>query len=374
MAKIGNVPNEGSQQSATQSIAKIRDTSRNRLQRLGALYSEKDDLSSPIHRTEANFHADSKDETDLDGNMHKPKHRFGKLAALASTINQWEDDTSHHSITAATAVTEVLKVPPPKPELPSRGRMRPEGQLKAQAPQPPKAQETKSPKKPAPKSPKPQAPKSPKNQEKDHKTKQLKWDPKVLNSLEAQGFQRRESSTVKVSYDFKPDNENKIDDNPIKTSDNNKEERRVVGKLDTTKFNVMAASNNLENKCQQMEKKVPAVKTGIVSGRAAVFEAQAQANQQQQKPQKDPTELTLKERMKLFEKNKGEALVPKAAFGMAPPISKILQDSHNKKEDHNKGKPAGEKYKINLLSKENTQIYLIFNTIYVNGLLIFLMF
>ncbi|XP_073844612.1 anillin, actin binding protein [Musca autumnalis] len=362
MAKIGNIASEGSQRSVANNnnepVAKIRDTSRNRLQRLGALYSDKDDLSSPIHRTEANFHADNKDETDLDNQLHKPKQRFCKLAALASTINQWEDDTSHHHI--ITPTTELPKVPPPKPDLPSRGRLRAEASHgKGQAPQPPKEQTPpptkevapqppkqqapkspkaqKSPKHSAPKSPKNLAPKSPK--EKEQKTKQLKWDPKVLNSLEAQGFQRRESSTVKVLYDFKQDEEMKEEEEPqtmtvSKPVENTKEEKRVVGKLDTTKFNVLAA-NSQEKKPPVAEKKIPTVKAGTVSGRAAIFEAQAN-QQQQQKPQKDPTELSLKERMKLFEKNKGEALIPKAAFGMAPPISKILQDSHKKEEQQTK--------------------------------------
>ncbi|XP_013098884.2 anillin [Stomoxys calcitrans] len=365
MARIGHIAAEGTQRSITQApscAAKIRDTSRSQLQRLGALYSDKDDLSSPIHRTEAHFHADNKDETDFDGHMRKPKQRLGKLAALANTINQWEDDITHHG---PTTVTEVAKaVPPPKPDLPSRGRTRTDhGHVKEQAPQPPQMHNPKSPKshvaskspkrhvkeqapqppqiQTAPKSPKPQiALKSPKLPEKDQKTKQLKWDPTVLSSLEAQGFQRRDSSTVKVSYDFKQDQEAGQEvAASSKHPDNNKEEKRVVGKLDTNKFNALG-TNSLEKNTstQPIDKKVPVVKAGMVSGRAAVFEAQVQANQQQQqqKPQKDPTELSLKERMKLFEKNKGEALVPKAAFGMAPPISKILQDSHHKKEDHAK--------------------------------------
>lgn len=38
------------------------------------------------------------------------------------------------------------------------------------------------------------------------------------------------------------------------------------------------------------------------------------------KPQKDPALLSLADRKALFEKNKGEALVPKAAFGMSAPV------------------------------------------------------
>lgn len=323
-------PIEGSQLTANQPIAKIRDTSRSRLQRLGALYSNADNLSSPIHRTEGKFHAGGNEEDVLDSQLRKPKQRLDKLTALANTINQWEDDTSHHSLTNCES---SVAAPPPKPELPSRGRVRPEGHMKGQAPQPPTKEHEE---------------KSLSTKEKD-KTKQLKWDPKVLNSLEAQGFQRRESSAVKVSYDFTNDKEDDEDiqiqeTTPVASDVQNeppKDEKRIVGKLNTNKFGSALVNANDENKSTQVERKVPPnVKPGLVSGRAAIFESQYQAHQQQhqQKPQKDPTELSLKERMKLFEKNKGEALIPKAAFGMAPSISKILQDTHQKKEDYAKGK------------------------------------
>jgi len=135
-----------------QPLARLRDTSRSRLQRMGALYSNTDDLSSPIHRTEAQFHVTTGEEEE-SGNRssRQPKQRLGKLAALADTINQWEDDTSHHE------VHRPLEAPPPKPHLSSR---RPE---KPPAPQPPKRDEV----------------------DEAARTKQLKWDPKVLSSSTA---------------------------------------------------------------------------------------------------------------------------------------------------------------------------------------------
>ncbi|XP_037827821.1 anillin isoform X2 [Lucilia sericata] len=301
------------EQKQDQPSAKIRDTSRNRLQRLGALYSNTDDLSSPIHRTEGKFHAEG-NEDSVDSQLRKPNQRLGKLAALANTINQWEDDTSHHGTTTQ---------PPPKPELPSRGRVAIETQNKTTVSQP---EDQKS------------------NSNENNKIKQLKWDPKVINSLEAQGFQRRESSTVKVSYEF-AESKDSARESACTTTDKPKEdiseEKRVVGKLNANKFASMATNAAAEKKVQQNEKKLLNVKPGLVSGRAAIFESQVQNNQlQQQKPQKDPTELSLKERMKLFEKNKGEALVPKAAFGMAPPISKIIQDTNHKKDELTKAKPT----------------------------------
>lgn len=290
---------------------------------MGALYSNTDDLSSPIHRTEGKFHADGDEDTVDAQQPRKPNQRLGKLAALANTINQWEDDTSHHGITTVPTNSTVAK-PPPKPELPSRGRIGRETKICAPTPPPPQPEQTKN---------------ETNTQNDKDKVKQLKWDPKVINSLEAQGFQRRESSTVKVSYEFSETKDNKTETVEI-PKENVVEEKRAVGKLPSHKFAPITATNvTTEKKIPQTEKKIPNVKSGLVSGRAAIFESQAQsAQQQQQKPQKDPTELSLKERMKLFEKNKGEALIPKAAFGMAPAISKIIQEPNQKKEENSKGK------------------------------------
>uniref|UniRef100_A0A1A9WMV8 PH domain-containing protein n=1 Tax=Glossina brevipalpis TaxID=37001 RepID=A0A1A9WMV8_9MUSC len=280
----------------TTSAIKHRNTPRNCLQRLGVLYSNTGDLSSPIHRTEGQFHADT-EETKENANT-KPKQRLNKLAALADSINQWEDDTTHHNIKA----TYQSSQPPPKPDLPSRGRIRSI------------VQEEKA----------------------DLKTKQLKWDPNVINSLEAQGFQRRKSSNLKVAYEFAKEQQNEKDDIQEKTLYVDKEKDiKIV--YDKVKF---VKQGNEEKKLNQVgdNKKMATVKPGLVSDRAALFENQTQSQMQNaQKPQKDPTELSLKERMKLFEKNKGEALIPKAPFGMAPPINKILQDSQNRKDEQTKG-------------------------------------
>ncbi|KAK0161551.1 hypothetical protein PV327_010010 [Microctonus hyperodae] len=69
---------------------------RSKLQRMGKLYSNDAccELSSPIHRTEEEFSAEeksieSKDVKRVGGT------RLDRLAALASTINNWEDDLSH---------------------------------------------------------------------------------------------------------------------------------------------------------------------------------------------------------------------------------------------------------------------------------------
>ncbi|XP_017027461.1 anillin isoform X2 [Drosophila kikkawai] len=238
-----------------QPLARLRDTSRSRLQRMGALYSNTDDLSSPIHRTEGQFHAG--DDDDMTSRCSRqPKQKFGKLAALADTINQWEDDTAHHD------VHRPIEAPPPKPDLPSRRAE------KGPAPQPPRKDEV----------------------DEAARTKQLKWDPKGEPAPAVKPPVPEKSTTVS-------------------------QVARTFG-----------------SSAPQLAKPAPAsapavsVKSGLVSGRAAIFENKAGGSGQlqgSQRNQKDPCELSLKERMKLFETGNNKAMLPKAPIGTAPSISQI---------------------------------------------------
>lgn len=324
-----------------QPLARIRDASRSRLQRLGALYSKPDDLSSPIHRTEGKFSAEDANcsDTGAENTAKRPKQRYGKLAALADSINQWEDDTAHHSVPIGTAPN----VPPPKPDLPSRRLAQQQNQhspdlLQTNA----TTSMTKQTQSSILDETSAMAAGSEANTDSSTqtKTKQLKWDPKVINSLEAQGFQRRESNTAaKLAYEYVTNEERVHDEVDHQEMEGAIDKERgmashkpVVSKLTPPDI---FSSAQVEKKTPQPSDKIPPpVKQGLVSGRAAAFEYKAATalNQQQQRPQKDPTELSLKERMLLFEKNKGCALLPKAAFGMAPPINKIRQESTAKKE------------------------------------------
>lgn len=56
------------------------------------------ELSSPIHRTEEKFTAE---ESSEDCKPVKRGARLDRLAALASTINNWEDDLSHPNLTSS---------------------------------------------------------------------------------------------------------------------------------------------------------------------------------------------------------------------------------------------------------------------------------
>lgn len=59
-----------------------------------------------------------------------------------------------------------------------------------------------------------------------------------------------------------------------------------------------------------------------VLSKAAMFEAGSPRSKE-----KDPAEMSLRERKALFEKNKGAAIVPKAPFGLAPSVKTLHGDT-----------------------------------------------
>lgn len=254
------------------------------MQRLGALYSNTENLSSPIHRNESRF-----DDEQLNAERKSapvPKARFAKLRELANSVNSWEDeatssDNKDHSAkkptnekTNKTNEPKIVGVCPRKNESPKKLT----------------------------------------NNFNDDKTKpsesvknrQLHWDKNVMNALEQQGFKRRDTTTSRLVYDYKDDN--KINNKPTTTT-------ATKSTLSTKPAKTIA----------EPAKKID-VSRGLVSGRAAIFENSAQAQGAKAKQQKDPAEMSLKERMALFERNKGTALIPKAALGMAPSVKQIMAD------------------------------------------------
>jgi hypothetical protein len=56
------------------------------------------ELGSPIHKTEEKFSAE---EDNVSHKSVKKGARLDRLAALASTINNWEDDLSHPTLNSA---------------------------------------------------------------------------------------------------------------------------------------------------------------------------------------------------------------------------------------------------------------------------------
>ncbi|XP_062559486.1 anillin isoform X2 [Armigeres subalbatus] len=289
----------------------IRDSSRNQLQRLGTLYSETQDLSSPVHRTEGKFH-----EENMSGKENlKPKQKLAKLAMLADTINNWEDDTSHPDIRYHRETISASK----KDKSPVRQEKSPKRKEDS-----PKRATTTPRKYPAPNPPKSIL--SPaKTSETDGVkagTKTLKWDQKVMDALELQGFQRRESTTSKLVYDYK--------DRPKHEKQETELNEKALVKVTKSRApEVPGPSRERQITATQPSKpltKKPEISKGLVSGRTAMFES-SKPRHSILRNQKDPAEMSLKERLAIFEKNKGQALVPKAAFGISPSIRQISGDN-----------------------------------------------
>uniref|UniRef100_A0A182K179 PH domain-containing protein n=1 Tax=Anopheles christyi TaxID=43041 RepID=A0A182K179_9DIPT len=324
---------EGEKENSAEAKSVIRDEGRNQLQRLGTLYSETRDLSSPVHRTEGRFHEDVKQS-------NKPKPKLAKLAMLADSINNWEDDTSHPDITHHR---ETI--------VPGRERKSPISGTRQQSPKRERGAKIDvasaagssvpgtgaTPKK----YPAPNPPKSILNLQKTgssggepsgvagktSQTKSLKWDQKVMDTLESQGFQRRESTTSKLVYDYKGDKNGKNTDTyrapaTVSAVSSTTRERNTTQADQEEEVKKTAATSYPQPKKTGVGAPKPA--GGLVSGRAAMFEKSSGRRQSILKSgQKDPAEMSLKERMAIFEKNKGAALVPKAAFGISPSIRQI---------------------------------------------------
>ncbi|XP_050093361.1 anillin isoform X2 [Anopheles aquasalis] len=306
----------------------IRDQSRNQLQRLGTLYSDTQDLSSPVHRTEGRFHEDVKEGS-------KPKSKLAKLAMLADSINNWEDDTSHPDIKHhRETIVPGREKSPHHQQSPKRtvggtatGAGTGATPKKYAAPNPPKSILSPQ-KKESDRTARTSGTGKPMQQQKS-----LKWDERVMDDLELQGFQRRESTATKMVYDYNKATESNGD----KQKPDNYRAAQVARPNATSAAGTYSDSRertvtkaNPEPSTSKPSQKAPSAPTGsqkgggIVSGRAAMFEKSAGRRQSILKNgQKDPAEMSLKERMAIFEKNKGTALVPKAAFGISPSIRQI---------------------------------------------------
>lgn len=331
----------------------IRDSSRNRLQRLGALYSETENLSSPIHRTEARFD-DNLQQTPKANDVPaqpRPTKRIGKLAALADSINNWEDDLSHPDASASVkAYREVspkrspaktistseprvvgtsLRKQQPQAASPKQQQQQQRYDERAQvrsilsAKTPPKLREASSTAATTVTTLKMNS------NDSRSPSKQLKWDQQVMDALEQQGFQRRESTTSKLVYDFKG--------------------RELLSRPETD-----------EPSPKKNEKKTATkfdVSRGLVSGRTALFE-NVQKAKSPTRLHKDPAELSIRERLALFERNKGNALIPKAALGMAPSAKQIMADRKEEKNGSISTSASAEKQKINTYNKPGNYIVL----------------
>ncbi|CRK98137.1 CLUMA_CG011505, isoform A [Clunio marinus] len=271
MIKSGDTLNNSlSNFEQTKESIKIRDHSRKNLRRLGALYSDAEEISSPIHRNEDNFC----EKTETEKSMKSFK-KFSKLASLANNINSWDDDYSHH----ATKTVQVLD-PAKKQGTPSKldeTRIQSKSSA-AKLSSNPSLQSETSASKPS--------------------SANLLWDKKVIDSLEAQGFTRRETSGPKLIYDCASEN-SAISSKSCAQLEKKDSREKIAAEVKKAETN----SKLLTTSIKPPSKMKVQENTKFLS----IF----------QKNQKDPAEMTLKERMAIFEKNKGHAPIPATPYGIA---------------------------------------------------------
>ncbi|KAL9704325.1 hypothetical protein quinque_007843 [Culex quinquefasciatus] len=260
----------------------IRDSSRNQLQRLGTLYSDSQDLSSPVHRTEGRFH----EEGGAGKENSKPRPKLAKLAMLADSINNWEDDVSHPDYKHHRETVHEARKSPAREKSPGKEKSpvrKPESLRRKSV----------SPKRPAVTGKKYLAPNPPKS---------------ILSPAKAAGGDATDKGPTKS---LKWDQKEKQETEPAE---------KALVPVRKARAPEIPGSSRERQPVQEPPKPVPPKTTqinkGLVSGRAAMFE-KSKSRQSIMRNQKDPAEMTLKERLAIFEKNKGQALVLKAAFGIS---------------------------------------------------------
>ncbi|XP_076249759.1 anillin [Calliopsis andreniformis] len=304
---------------------------RSKLQRLGKLYSDDSsrELSSPIHRTEERFNAE---EETAEEKPSKRGARLDRLAALASTINNWEDDLSHPTLVKpveskaekihAKLNEQIRNVTEPQPSTSGYSK------------------ENKNNKGVSPR------------KDDSYTTKQLKWDKTVLETLEAQGFSRTKSNS-RLMYDYKACSQGKdssstssspkylqhnAETNRRHDEDKNNKTARTPSKAvieKNSKTPEKSSKNTMATTSSRLtprfgfngSPKSPAQSSpGSVLSKASLFESKNTEGKA-----KDPAQMSLSERMALFEKNKGEApLLPKAPLTMSIPPNKLQEKDKNR--------------------------------------------
>lgn len=255
----------------TPGMVAIRDTAKRQLRRLGALYSEEEaNISSPIHRTEETFTADVQEDTK----PLKSTTRLNRLAALANTINEWEDDLSHPQLTNSSEKKDG-KSTAMKPATKSSAIL----------------SDIKEKQEPIENTPK----------------KPVSVTNMKVTRSPVMGVSQLCNSAKIVSPHEKP---------PLVWKQGRSPQKAELSKIEL---------KNVVNNTQISPKK------GSVLHKAAAFES----GSPEKHPTKDPVELSVAERLALFEKNKGQALLPKTAFSMAVPtkyLNKTPQDTTTSKK------------------------------------------
>ncbi|XP_015438759.1 PREDICTED: actin-binding protein anillin-like [Dufourea novaeangliae] len=288
---------------------------KSKLQRLGKLYSDDSsrELSSPIHRTEERFYAT---EEATEQKPSKKGARLDRLAALASTINNWEDDLSH-PVLAKPVESKADRIQAKLNE-----------QVKnASEPQPSTSGYNKGIRNSKGGSPKKCEPCS---------TKQLKWDKTVLETLGkvAGSTSSSPKQLLQIQEDARKNEETddkkaKISSKTVNAKSSNTPEKTSRNATPSTSSSRLAPRFGFNNSPKSPGQSSP----GSVLSKASLFESK-----NTEAKVKDPAQMSLSERMALFEKNKGEApLLPKAPLTMSVPPKK-LQEKEKTGHANNGGK------------------------------------
>ncbi|XP_069676075.1 anillin isoform X2 [Periplaneta americana] len=319
----------------------IRDSARSRLQRLGALYADTQ-LSSPIHKTEGSFSAEQDEGEEEETQQVKLKSgksgvRLARFALLADTIKHWEDDLSHPSVPSSRYGSNPDKENTIEDDSDSSNEEKTEN-IKTGNSNVPTKQYCKSTS---------QMP----------ETKRIVWDENTIANL-------GDGSRDKKSSSASPSTNKGLPKMPTVLEDESTVEQNTATLESVQAPEITSAGTNhlSSNSCTKVasspEKRnifpkpigspraagIPQMglrvgsphrdaspKTGSVLHRAAIFESSNTSPTK--KGGKDPAELPVSERMALFERNKGKALVPKAAFSMPVP-AKYLGGSNETDKTH----------------------------------------
>ncbi|XP_026728328.1 anillin-like isoform X2 [Trichoplusia ni] len=359
----------------------LRHNIKSRLDRLGNLYSDTPTLSSPIHRTELQFSAATppteQQQQQQQQQQQKPRQqpgkKFGRLAALADQINNWEDDLSHHTYqpdSNKTASKSEAKQDKDASTLDvSIHSFKDINKVLDSAKSRPK--ETKK--------------FDSHTFTKSSMNECQRLNRQIVAELEGEGYRRVSAGQSRLVYEFTtktgdparqepkcasttpsaasaPNMATMVAPSPANPAVTKKPSikkykaptppRNIITEDDCEsekdKENaVQLDDNGVSDDCKQTkpepaddkpapEKGSPLVKKlapkingsvdrSSVLSKAAMFETGSPKA-------KDPAEMSLRERKALFEKNKGAAIVPKAPFGLAPSVKTLLGENKGDKK------------------------------------------
>ncbi|XP_064075011.1 anillin isoform X6 [Vanessa tameamea] len=313
----------------------LRHNFKSRLDRLGNLYSDKPDLSSPIHRTEQEFTLAT---PPLVGEAPKPKgggKKYGRLAALADQINNWEDDLTHHTHQS----TETKKTHPTKDEKLDASTLdvsihsiKDINKVLQTATKTNKSNVNSN------------TFKKPMNEcqrlgrkivaelePKSATTPSAAPAPNMATMVAASPVAVTKKPSIKKYRAPTPPSKLELDENceSDKDKENNALERGENDNADSGCIQTKQGDRPASQGSPVTRTLAPRLNGNVdrssVLSKAAMFEAGSPRTKE-----KDPAEMSLRERKALFEKNKGVAIVPKAPFGLAPSVKTLHGDTKDK--------------------------------------------